>query len=307
MLAMPCPARQLGLVEADAVVGDEDDAPSGALRDRHLRVTRTRVPSGVAQPFLDDAEDLDLLVGREPGTLGSTSTSTSSAPSAVKHVDVPAESRVEARRAAGGRQRENREARLLLRRDGRALEPGEHFLERRVRLEHAHLGRDREQVLGEPVVDLARDARSLVRDRAAELRLADRPPDADDEDPVREDAQEVALEDEVARHDGRQDEVQIGEDGEGGSEAHPAVEVASVAAIAKAEADERDQPEDGEKRRCESHVGPFDDLVARRHGAAGHAGPELADRQEHRRRRRRPQPALDAAPPGGRSRTARPR
>ena len=58
--------------------------------------------------------------------------------------------------------------------------------------------RDGEQVLREPVVDLARDARPLLGDRAPELGEADRAPDADEQHAVREQAQEVALRD-VAR------------------------------------------------------------------------------------------------------------
>ena len=62
--------------------------------------------------------------------------------------------------------------------------------------------RDREEVLREPVVDLARDARALLRDGAAELGAADRAPDADEQHAVREQAQEVALRDVAARSSG---------------------------------------------------------------------------------------------------------
>ena len=62
--------------------------------------------------------------------------------------------------------------------------------------------RDGEEVLREAVVDLARHARSLLRDRAPELGEADRAPDADEQHAVGEQAEEVALGDVVARERG---------------------------------------------------------------------------------------------------------
>ena len=103
-----------------------------------------------------------------------------------------------------------------------------------------------------------RDARALVRDRAAELGLADRPPDADEQHAVRDDPQEVALEHEIARDDRREHEVQVREDGERRSEAHPAVEVAPVPPVAEREADERDEPQGHEQRRGEPDVRALD-------------------------------------------------
>ena len=73
-------------------------------------------------------------------------------------------------------------------------------------------------------MDVARDPRALVGDRAPELRLADRAPDADEQHAVRDDAEEVALQHEIARHDRREHEVQVGEDGERRGQTHPAVE-----------------------------------------------------------------------------------
>ena len=52
--------------------------------------------------------------------------------------------------------------------------------------------RDGEEVLREPVVDLARETRALVGNGATELGGLDRAPDADAEDAVAEHAQEVA-------------------------------------------------------------------------------------------------------------------
>ena len=93
----------------------------------------------------------------------------------------------------------------------------------------ARVRRDGEEVLREPVVDLARDARPLLRDRAPELGVADRPPDADEQDPVGEQPQEVALRDEVARERRREDVVQLGEERQRRAEREPAVEVVAVA------------------------------------------------------------------------------
>ena len=54
------------LVEAGAVVDDGHEALTRSLLDPHLGPPGLRVLAGVGEPFLDDAEDLDLLVGREP-------------------------------------------------------------------------------------------------------------------------------------------------------------------------------------------------------------------------------------------------
>ena len=63
-------------------------------------------------------------------------------------------------------------------------------------------------------MDVARDAGALLGDRAAELGLADRPPDADEQDAVGEQAEEVAREHVVARAARREHVVEIGEDDE---------------------------------------------------------------------------------------------
>ena len=177
----PGPRPTLVVVEADAVVRDGDDAPAGPLRDRHLDVTRSGVPARVAETLLDDPEHLDLLVRREPDLRIDVELDVELAVRR-EDLDVAAQRGVEPRRAARRREREHREPRFLLRRGRRALQAREDLLERRAGLEHAHLRRDREQVLRETVVDLARDARALVRDRPAELGLGDRPPHADEQD-----------------------------------------------------------------------------------------------------------------------------
>src|SRR5205807_5588105 len=57
------------LVESGAVVGHADDPLARALGDAHLRAARAGVLARVREPFLDDPEDLDLLVRREPDLL----------------------------------------------------------------------------------------------------------------------------------------------------------------------------------------------------------------------------------------------
>ena len=57
---------------------------------------------------------------------------------------------------------------------------------RRALLQHRCVSGDCEEVLRQAVVDLACDARPLVGNRPAELRIADRTPDADEQKPVGE-------------------------------------------------------------------------------------------------------------------------
>ena len=109
-------------------------------------------------------------------------------------------------------------------------------------------------------MDLAGDARPFVGDRTAELRCPDRPPDADEQDPVREEPEEVALRDEIARERWREDGVQLGEEPDRRAEGEPAVEILEVGPVAKPEADERGEPEQRlERERAGEQVG----LVAR--------------------------------------------
>ncbi len=92
-------------------------------------------------------------------------------------------------------------------------------------------------------MDVARDASALLGDGSAELGLADRPPDADEEHGEGEDPEQVALEDVVARAGGCEHVVEVGEHDEREGERQPAVEVAPVAAVAQAEADDGDERE----------------------------------------------------------------
>ena len=118
-------------VEAVAVVGDGDEPlPERALADRHLGPRRVRMLADVREPLLDDAEDLDLLVGREADRPVDLELDLEPAVGR-QHVDVAAERGVERSSAARGREREDREARLLLREDRRLLDPRSALLDRR--------------------------------------------------------------------------------------------------------------------------------------------------------------------------------
>ena len=103
--------------------------------------------------------------------------------------------------------------------------------------------RDREQVLREPVVDLACDPRTFLGDGPPELREPDRAPHADEQDAVRQQAQEVALRDVAAREHGREDVVQLREERQRRGQTDPAVEVVPAGAEAEPPAHHREQRE----------------------------------------------------------------
>ena len=126
---------------------------------------------------------------------------------------------------------------------------GRIVLELGARLEHADLGRDRKEVLGETVVDLARDAGPLLGDGAAELGLADRPRHSGEKHAEREQPQQVAREHVVARPERREHVVEIGEDDERQGQRQPAVEITTVTPVAQPEADDRDEREERQAGR----------------------------------------------------------
>src|SRR5689334_2880171 len=97
-------------------------------------------------------------------------------------------------------------------------------------------------------MDLTRDARPLLGDRAPELGVANRTPDADEQERIGEEAQEVALGDELVRDEWREDVVEVCEQPERGSERQPAVEVVPPRAEAEAEADDRKQARERTRR-----------------------------------------------------------
>ena len=97
-------------------------------------------------------------------------------------------------------------------------------------------------------MDLARHPRALLRDHAPDLRGPDRAPDADEQDGVGEEPQEVALRYVLARERRREHRLELGEQPDRRAEGEPAVEVLAVRAVAEAEADERDQAEHGLER-----------------------------------------------------------
>ena len=76
-------ASEPSVVEADAVVADGDYPPAVSLADRHLDLTCTGVPASVAEPSCTIRKTSICSSGANL-TWGSTSSSTSSAPSAVR-------------------------------------------------------------------------------------------------------------------------------------------------------------------------------------------------------------------------------
>ena len=181
MFFRPWPAASLVAVEAVAVVGDRDVAlAERTFADRHLGLRRVRVLADVREALLHDAEHLDLLVRREADRRVDFEVDLEHAVRR-QELDVAAKRGVERRGAARGGEREDREARFLLCEQGSLLQARRDFLDRRARLEHRCVRRDGKEILREAVVDLARDARALLRDRAAELGEADRAPGADED------------------------------------------------------------------------------------------------------------------------------
>ena len=176
MFFRPWPGRDLLLVEAGAVVHDRDEALAGALLDPHLGPTGLACLRAFGEPFLHDPEDLDLLVGREPDPVLDLEVDLEPAVGG-EEVDVPAQrasrtarsrrpTRARAPRTAPPAARPRRPPSAAA-----ASSPG-----RRRSASMLACVETAKQVLREPVVDLARDARPLLRDGAAELGVADRAP-----------------------------------------------------------------------------------------------------------------------------------
>ena len=67
MFFRPCPAASSASAKPSPSSRDVHEAlAERPLPDRHFRARRVRVLADVREPFLHDAEDLDLLVRREP-------------------------------------------------------------------------------------------------------------------------------------------------------------------------------------------------------------------------------------------------
>ena len=178
----------------------------------------------VRETLLHDAEDLDLLVGGEVHAGVDVELDVERAVGG-EELDIPAQRRVERRRAARGREREDGEAGLLLCEQRRLFQSRQRVLGSGAGLEHRRVRRHGEEVLRQAVVDLACDARSLLGHRAAELRETDRAPRADEDDDVREHAEKVPLRDPVARDQRLEHELERGEEHEREAEGEPAREV----------------------------------------------------------------------------------
>jgi hypothetical protein len=98
-------------------------------------------------------------------------------------------------------------------------------------------------------VDLTRDAGPFLRDGPAELRRADRPPHADEQDPVPEHAQELALRDLRARHERREYAMEPGEQEHAHPDREPEVEILALGPVAPDEADHGDEVAEREERQ----------------------------------------------------------
>ncbi len=161
---------------------------------------------------------------------------------------------------------------------------GSELLDRCARLEHRRVRRDGEEILRETVVDLARHACALLGDGAAELGEADRAPRADEDQRVREHAQEVALRDVGAREQRLEDEVQRREEHQREAEREPAREVVVALAEALAPADDGDERD---QRLQRERAGEVERLRARRStgrvaGSAGAGGAQQRPGDEER-------------------------
>src|SRR5215203_886658 len=97
----------------------------------------------VREAFLDDAEDLDLLVRSELDA-GIDLQLDGELAVGGQDVEVTTERGVERRVAAGRRERQDREARLLLSERSDILQPLHGAVGRSATLEHRGVGRDRE-------------------------------------------------------------------------------------------------------------------------------------------------------------------
>ena len=260
------------------------------------------MPTDVRKPFLHDSEELDLLVRREPHRRIDVEVDSELAVGR-EEVDVPLQRRVERCRSGRGRQRENGEASFLLRCGRRLLEARDRRVATRAVhvLEHRRVRRDGEEVLREAVADLARDACSLLGDRAAELGEPDRAPRADQEHAVCDQAQEIALRHEPAAQKRCEHVVQRREQHQRGAECEPAVEVLALALEPQAEADDGEQVQErlrgecsGQERRCLIARAGCDRRERVRRGAEER--PDQQERDAGRKQRRSEHPLARLAP-----------
>jgi hypothetical protein len=151
-------------------------------------------------------------------------------------------------------------------------------------------------------VDLPGDTRPLLGDRAPELGEADRPPDAGEKQAVRDEAQEVSLGDDAARHDRREDVVQLRGEHQRGRKGQPAVEVLAVAPVAEAEAADGHEAEEALEREGDDHQNRLTgaELEARQRVAGGPGeNPDRAERGPDDHEGQAKRPAALREPPSG--------
>ena len=151
-------------------------------------------------------------------------------------------------------------------------------------------------------MDLARDACALLGDGAPELGELNRAPGADENDDVREHAQEVALRDVRAREQRLEDEMERGEEHEREAEREPAREVVAAACVAQTPADDRDETDErlqgeraGEIERLRLPVQRAELRQCRAERAQERPGDEERDPGRRDRVRDRPLAVLAAA------------
>jgi hypothetical protein len=101
--------------------------------------------------------------------------------------------------------------------------------------------RDGEEVLREPVVDLARDPRAFFGNCPSELCVADRAPCAGKQESIRKQPQRVAARDGARRQDRREHVMKGREQHQGRAEREPAVEVLAALVEAFPKADDREK------------------------------------------------------------------
>ena len=222
--------------------------------DHDHRAPRAGVPAGVGEALLDDAEHLDLLVGSEPhAVLVDLQARRRAAPSAVRKSTyrASAASKPSVARRSPRRARAPRTAppagppRPPSFRRGSAVAGVGAALEHAGRAWRPRRGTGRAR-RGSPAQPARAPRRPPARTRVGRSPAARQPTSST---AVGQQPQEVARRDLGARPQGREDVMQLGEQGQRRGQREPAVEVEGERPVAPAEADHRDEPEQRVRRQ----------------------------------------------------------